>query len=223
MNKKIVMAVGLFVAVGIAFLFLPVGKWIDSLKGTIESLGWIGPIAFVVLYAVFTMALIPGSALTLGAGAIFGLGWGIVIVILGSNLGAFGSFVLARTLLHQRVEDWAKSQPRFQAVSDAVAKGGLKIIVLLRLSPVFPFTMLNYLLGLTNISAANYALGNLVGMLPGIVAFVYLGTLPGAVSGASNGGQGSIRYVFYGVGLIATIAVTVLVTRMARRELAKQT
>ena len=221
-NKKIVLCVILFVIVGIAFMFLPVGKWLESLKHYIEALGWLGPLVFVLLYAIFTMALIPGSALTLGAGAIFGLGWGIALVVLGSNLGALGSFLLARTLLHKRVEEWSKSQPRFQAVSETVAKGGLKIIVLLRLSPIFPFTMLNYLLGITRVPIPQYAFGNLIGMLPGIVAFVYLGTLPTAMAGASNGGQSTVRYVLYGVGLLATIAVTVIITRMAKRALARQ-
>ncbi len=214
-NAKLVFIAAIILAVGVAFLFLPVRQWFTQLQGHIENLGPLGPIVFVLSYVVLTLFLIPGSALTLGAGAIFGLWRGAVIVIIGANLAALCSFLLARTFLRERVEQWAKGNPRFAALDRAIGREGFKMALLSRLSPIFPFTLLNYFLGLTKVRLGSYVLANLIGMLPGTFLYVYLGA---TARDALTGGSGLLVKA---VGLAATIAVVALVTRTARRAMAQ--
>lgn len=198
---------------GLGFLFLPVRHWFAQFQGVIESLGALGPLVFVLAYVVLTVLLVPGSALTLGAGALFGLWWGALIVIIGANLAALCAFLLARSFLRARVEQWAQAHPRFAALDRAIGRDGFKMVLLLRLSPIFPFTLLNYLLGLTTVRTGAYVLANLIGMLPGTFLYVYLGaTARAALTGASG-------WLVKTIGLLATIAVVWLVTRTARRAL----
>lgn len=200
-------------AIGVGFLFLPARQWFAQFQVVIESLGPIGPLVFALAYIILTILLVPGSALTLGAGALFGLWWGALTVITGANLAALCSFLLARTFLRARVEQWAQGRPRFAALDRAIGRAGFKMVLLLRLSPVFPFTLLNYLLGLTTVRTGAYVLANLLGMLPGTFLYVYLGaTAREALTGASG-------LLVKAVGLLATIAVVALVTRTARRAL----
>lgn len=200
-------------ALGLGFLFLPVREWFAQFQGVLESLGPLGPIVFVLAYVVLTVLLVPGSALTLGAGAIFGLWWGALIVISGANVAALCAFLLARTFLRARVEQWAQGNPRFVALDRAIGREGFKMVLLLRLSPVFPFTLLNYLLGLTTVRTGAYVAANLMGMLPGTFLYVYLGaTARAALTGATG-------WLVKAIGLLATIIVVWLVTRTAREAL----
>ncbi|MBF2097345.1 MAG: TVP38/TMEM64 family protein, partial [Gloeomargaritaceae cyanobacterium C42_A2020_066] len=185
----------------------------------LERLGPWGPAGFVVAYALGTVAVIPGSLLTLGAGALFGVVQGSVYVLLGATLGAALAFGLARTLLRRRVVGWWGGRPLFRAVDRAVAQGGWWVVLLLRLSPLFPFAALNYALGITGVRFRDYLVAS-VGMVPGTVMYVYLGATAGDLAQVSLGrptGWGPI--LLNGLGLLATIAVTVLITRRARREL----
>lgn len=214
-NARVGLVILLALVVGVGFLFLPVREWFAQFQNVIESLGPIGPIVFALAYVVLTVLLVPGSALTLGAGAIFGLWLGALTVIVGANLAALCSFLLARTFLRARVEQWAQANPRFAALDRAIGRAGFKMVLLTRLSPVFPFTLLNYFLGLTTVRLSSYVLANLLGMLPGTFLYVYLGaTARAALTGASG-------WFVKAVGLLATIAVVALVTRMARRALSQ--
>ncbi len=214
-NTKALLIALIVIAAGIGFLFLPVRPWFLLLQDQIESLGAIGPVVFALAYVVLTVLLVPGSALTLGAGAIFGLWLGAVTVIVGANLGALCSFLLARTFLREKVERWAKANPRFAALDAAIGREGFRVVLLSRLSPVFPFTLLNYLLGLTKVRTSSYVAANLIGMLPGTFLYIYLGaTAREALSGSSG-------LLVKAVGLLATIAVVVLITRAARKALAQ--
>jgi uncharacterized membrane protein YdjX (TVP38/TMEM64 family) len=214
-NVKLLIIAGLVFAVGTGFQFLPVREWLIRFQDYIDHFGPLGPIVFALIYVVLTIFLIPGSALTLGAGAIFGLWRGAVTVIIGANLGALCSFMLARTFLRNKVEQWAKGNPKFDALDSAIGREGFKMVLLSRLSPVFPFTLLNYLLGLTKVRVKTYVLANLIGMLPGTFLYVYLGaTARGALTGSSG-------LIVKAIGLAATIAVVALITRTARRALAR--
>src|SRR5262249_7749343 len=166
-------------------------------------------------YVLFTGLLIPGSALTFMAGHIFGLWKGLIVVIIGANLGALCSFLLARTFLRQRVAEWAAVNPKFAMLDKAVDREGFKIILLSRLSPAFPFTLLNYLLGLTTAKTRLYVLANLIGMLPGTFLYVYLGATS---QQALTGRKGLFSAM---LGLVATVAVVVMITRLARRAMAE--
>ena len=212
---------GIVVAVAIGSLFLPVREWFDAARGYIDGLGAAGPVVFVLCYALLAVCLVPGSALTIGAGALFGLWKGLVLVVLGANLGAICSFALARTLLRERVQRWAAESPRFDALDRAIGREGFKMVFLSRLSPAFPFTLLNYLLGLTKVRPTTYVAANVVGMLPGTFLYVYLGYLGPTVATGDGGGVDLYKKALLAVGLVATVAVVVVVTRAARRAIAE--
>jgi uncharacterized membrane protein YdjX (TVP38/TMEM64 family) len=214
-NTKALLIALVIVGIGIGFLFLPVRQWFLQLQGQIESLGAVGPVVFALAYVVLTVLLIPGSALTLGAGAIFGLWLGAITVIIGANLGALCSFLLARTFLREKVARWAEANPKFAALDRAIGREGFKMVLLARLSPVFPFTLLNYFLGLTKVRTSSYVIANLIGMLPGTFLYIYLGA---TAREALTGGPGALVKV---IGLLATIAVVTLITRVARKAMAE--
>ena len=216
-KKAIVLGI-LFVALAVGFLFLPVREWFTALQVYVDRLGPLGPVIVAAAYVLLTVLLIPGSALTIGAGTVFGLWTGLAVVVVGANLGALGSFLLARTLLRDKVGEWAKANPRFDALDRAIAKEGFKMVLLSRLSPAFPFTLLNYLLGLTKVSVGSYVLANLIGMLPGTFLYVYIGA---TLSSGLSDGAGLFKQILLGVGLLATVGVVILVTRAARRAIAE--
>ena len=220
-NLKTILIVVIFLAIGIGFLFLPIREWFLQLEGQVRSLGIAGPVLVAFAYSLMTVLLIPGSALTIGAGTIFGLKLGVLVVIFGANIGAFCSFLLARTFLREKVARWAKSNPKFNSLDRAIGREGFKMVLLSRLSPAFPFTLLNYFLGLTGIRTGSYVLANILGMLPGIFLYVYIGaTARDALAGEMTGGAGLFQQSLKYVGLAATIAVVVVVTRVARKAMA---
>src|SRR5882724_7156587 len=196
----------------------------DLLK---EALDWIGklgpwgPVIFVGLYVVATVLFIPGSVLTLGAGAVFGVALGAVYVSISATLGATAAFLVGRYLARDAIARKIEKHETFAAIDRAVADEGWKIVLLTRLSPVFPFTLLNYAFGLTRVKLSHYVLASWLGMIPGTVMYVYLGSLLNV--GAGHRQRTTGEWVLYGVGLLATVTVTVFVTRLARRALAKKT
>ncbi|MDX2185235.1 MAG: TVP38/TMEM64 family protein [Gemmatimonadaceae bacterium] len=196
--------------------------WIAAAPETLRGLGPWGPVAFVAAYAAATVAFVPGSALTLAAGAIFGLGQGVVLVFVGATLGSSLAFLVARTIARGAIERRLAGNAKFEAIDRAVARDGRRIVLLLRLSPAFPFALLNYGLGLTRVSFRDYVIAS-VGMLPGTVLYVYYGKVAGDVArlaGGASAPRGLEYYLTVGVGLAATIAVTVLIANTARRALA---
>jgi uncharacterized membrane protein YdjX (TVP38/TMEM64 family) len=192
----------------------------DRLKQGLDWVGQLGawgPVIFIGLYLVATVLFVPGSALTLGAGALFGVAWGSVYVSLGSTLGATAAFLVGRYLARNAIARKIEGNPRFAAIDMAVANEGWKIVGLTRLSPVFPFTLLNYAFGLTRVKLSHYVLASWIGMMPGTVMYVYLGSLAKAATSTHTRTTG--EWVLYGVGLFATVLVTVLVTRIAKKAL----
>lgn len=186
----------------------------------IRDLGPWGPVGFVVLYVAATVLLVPASILTLGAGAVFGVGRGVVTVWIGATLGATAAFLIGRYLARDAVARRLAAYPSFAAIDTAVAREGWKIVGLTRLSPALPFIVLNYAFGLTRVSLRDYVLASWLGMLPGTVMYVYLGSLAGnlATLGAART-RTPTEWGLYVVGLLATVAVTVYVTRLARGAL----
>lgn len=184
----------------------------------LRSLGPYAPLAFVLLYIVSCLAGVPGTPLTLAAGWLFGLLWGTVWVSLASTLGATGAFLVSRYVARGAVSRWVTRYPRADAIDKALAEQGVFAVLLLRLSPVLPFNVLNYLLGVTRISLPAYVLGSWVGMLPGTFMYVYAGSLLREIGDAAVGQQAphALRIVAALVGFVATVAVTLLVTRRAR-------
>ena len=186
----------------------------------IEGLGPWGPVLFVAIYIVATVLFLPGSALTLGAGALFGVGLGSALVSIGSTLGATASFLVGRYFARAWVAKKIEGNAAFAAIDRAVAAEGWKIVGLTRLSPAFPFSLLNYAFGLTQVRLRDYVLASWIGMMPGTVMYVYLGSIA-RVAGDRHRTPG--EWTLLGLGLAATIAVTVVITRIARAALAKRT
>ena len=213
--------VGIVAIIALAALGRQFGVFLDGFVEWVEGLGALGPIAFILGYVAATVAFIPGSVLTLAAGAIFGLGQGVLYVMIGATTGASVAFLLARSVARDAIAQKLAGNPRFAAIDRAVGREGLKIVVLLRLSPVFPFNMLNYGLGLTNVRFADYVLAS-VGMLPGSLLYTYSGFVAGDVvrlAGGAGAARGPEYYAVVALGLAATIAVTTIVTRTARRAI----
>jgi uncharacterized membrane protein YdjX (TVP38/TMEM64 family) len=203
--------------------------WADLQGQLVEALAWIdglgaiAPLAFILLYIVITVALLPASVVTLGAGAVFGVVKGTALVFVGAMGGAIAAFLVGRYLARGWVAQQLVHRPRFQSIDEAIARDGRRIILLLRLSPVFPFTLLNYGLGLSQISLKDYVVGT-VGILPGTLMYVYLGSLVGnlALVGTDNSPPAeavAVQWTIRLVGLLATVAVTLSITRIARQSL----
>ena len=195
------------------------GGRIDEFRAWIDGLGAAGPIAFIAAYALGVVAFLPGAALTLAGGGIFGLVKGTAIVFTAAVLGSTLAFLIARYVARDFVAARIAGNAQFAAIDRAIGQQGRKIVFLLRLSPVFPFSFGNYALGLTRVSLGDYVLGA-VGMLPGTFLYVYIGSLAGDVAAAASGGADAGKTVLTAVGLAATALVTVLVTRIARKALA---
>ncbi|CAN5193570.1 hypothetical protein BH20GEM2_BH20GEM2_19780 [soil metagenome] len=219
---------GAIAVVGIGALFLFgrfAGGYIPRFTRWVDGLGAWGPVVFVVGYALATVFFIPGALMTLAAGAIFGLVEGTLYTIVAATLGACAAFLVSRYLARDSVERRLAVDERFEKVDKAIRGEGLKVIFLLRLSPIFPFVFLNYALGLTAVRFRDYAFACL-GMLPGTLLYVYYGKAAGeaaALAGGADVERGTEYYVFLGVGLLATVIATWIVTRTARRALERQT
>ena len=214
----------LYVTVGIALVlslkYFHVQDWLKAALVWIGKLGPWAPAIFVCLYVVATVLFIPGSVLTLGAGAVFGVALGSMLVSISATLGATAAFLVGRYLARDAIARKIERNDKFAAIDHAVADEGWKIVLLTRLSPVFPFTLLNYVFGLTRVKLSHYVLASWIGMIPGTVMYVYLGSL--VQVGAGHRARTTGEWVLYGVGLLATIAVTIFVTRVARRALASK-
>ncbi len=220
--KSLIYLGGFIVLIAAAILAFKYFHGQESLKQSIHWVGqrgpW-GPIIFIAIYITAAVLFIPGSVLTLGGGAVFGVVWGSVYVSIGSTLGATCAFLVGRYLLRNSITRKVEGDKRFAAIDKAVAKEGWKIVGLTRLSPVLPFTLLNYAFGLTQVKLRDYILASWIGMMPGTVMGVYLGSLAQAATGERTRSTG--EWVLYGVGLLATVVVTVFVTRLARKALPK--
>jgi uncharacterized membrane protein YdjX (TVP38/TMEM64 family) len=224
LNRRALALLALLGAAIVLVLLLPVRDAIGAALAWSEANREVAWLAFVVLYVLATVCFVPGVPLTLAAGAIFGLGVGAVLVSVGSTLGATAAFFVGRTIARDWVSARIAAWPRFRALDRAVGSRGFWVVLLTRLSPAFPFFLLNYAFGLTAVKPREYVLGSWLGMMPATVAYVYAGTLAASVSQALAGKAqvGAAGWVLLAVGLAATIAVTVLVTRVAGGYLARE-
>ncbi|WP_240039126.1 MULTISPECIES: TVP38/TMEM64 family protein [Okeania] len=190
----------------------------------IESLDVWSPIAFIIIYNLATLLLIPGLVLTIGGGVIFGVIWGAIYVFFASTLGATIAFIIGRYISRDWVCQQLHQHPKFQVIDRAVIKAGFKIVFLTRLCPLFPFNLLNYAFGVMQVSLKDYILGSL-GMIPGTVMYVYIGSIVGDITliGTSQQPTNSTvevtKWIINIVGLIATVLVTIYITRQANKAL----
>jgi uncharacterized membrane protein YdjX (TVP38/TMEM64 family) len=213
------------VALGVAAVMvigwlLPVDDWLEQAQSWAARMGFLGGVVFGLVYVVGALLFVPGSVLTLGAGLVFGLAWGVVVASASATATAAAAFLITRYLARDRVARLARRHEKFAAIDEAVREKGWKVVALLRLSPLVPFSLSNYLFGLTAIDFWPYVLASWAAMLPGTILYVYLGAAGGmAVGGARK--QSPWEWALLVGGLLATVIVTVILTRTARLELEK--
>ncbi len=182
----------------------------------IESIGIIGKFLFVLIYILACVLLIPGSPLTIGGGATFGFWNGLLLVSIGSILGAVAAFLISRYLARDFIERKLNRNHKFSTMDSAITKEGWKIVFWARLSPIIPFFLLNYALGLTKIRLHTYIISSWAGMIPGTVLYTYVGSLGKSILTA---GSSPVDWIILGIGLIATVCVTLIISRIARKSL----
>jgi uncharacterized membrane protein YdjX (TVP38/TMEM64 family) len=220
MNLRVFICVALIGGCLMAAHYFGTGP-LSELLQWISGLGSTAPLVFIPLYIVACVLFIPGSILTLSAGFLFGVVRGSIYVSVAATLGATLAFLIGRYFARQWVAAQLANYPRFKAVDEAVAREGWKIVALTRLSPVFPFNLLNYAFGLTKVGLRDYVVASWAGTLPGTILYVYLGSLAGDLTRVATGGteRTPAEWAFYAIGLLATVAVTVYVTRVSNHAL----
>ena len=220
--KPIVLAVMIVVMLATVAL-LPVTEWLTLGIAWIEAHPTLAWIAYVATYIVATVFVIPASILTLAAGFVFGLPLGVVLVSIGSVLGASAAFLVGRFFVREWVAKRIAGLPRFQALDRATRHEGFVIVFLTRLSPLFPFNIINYGLALTSVRFRDYFFASWIGMLPVTILYVYIGSVAKDLTELTSGGvQGGMAgRVLLFAGLAATVLLTILVTRKATRVLSR--
>jgi uncharacterized membrane protein YdjX (TVP38/TMEM64 family) len=219
---RLIALMAIVIALFLAMRFLPVQQWLRSFNDWLGQMGVAGIFIFIGVYALATVLLAPGAILTIGAGFAFGLWKGFLAVSAGATLGASLAFLVARFIARDKVEAIAKGNEKFRKIDNAIGKQGAKLVFLLRLSPVIPFNLSNYFYGLTGVKFWPYVLASWVGMMPGTLLYVYIGTVGKAAVSAAAGEEmkhGWQYWTFLSVGLAATITATIWITKIARDAL----
>lgn len=219
MNRRaLILLLALSVLI-IAVWLLPAREWLIQSTDWAQAhprIAWAGFILAYILAAVF---MVPGSILTLAAGVLFGVGLGVALVSLASTLGACCAFLVGRFFAREWVETRLEAMPRFRALDRAVARRGWLIVLLARLSVVIPYNLLNYALGLTNVGFGAYLFGTLVGMLPAILLYVYLGSVAGSLASLEQAGAPMIPQSLFIAGLVVTAMLILVIARLTARAL----
>jgi uncharacterized membrane protein YdjX (TVP38/TMEM64 family) len=222
-SRKARYVVGALVAAAAAgaVAVLPVERWALFVVGAVRETGFAGVLLYALVYVAATLLLLPGSILTAGAGFVYGPLWGALLVSPVSVLGATLAFLLGRGVARGWVVRRLRANTRVAAIDEAVAQHGLRLVVLLRLSPLVPFNLLNYALGLTRVRLRDYVIGSALGMLPGTVLYVYLGSTIAEASQLAAGVRptGLAGRLLYWLGLAASLLVVAVTTRLARNAL----
>jgi uncharacterized membrane protein YdjX (TVP38/TMEM64 family) len=195
------------------------GEMFSSMLDRIRGMGALAPVLFIILYILGAILFIPGSILTIGGGVLFGLLWGSIYVSIGATIGATAAFLIGRYLARNWVRRQLEGNRKFAAIDEAVGREGWKIVLLTRLSPVFPFNLLNYAFGLTAVKLRDYFLATWIGILPGTVLYVYLGSLGGNLANSGKSHHTPAQWALDIVGLLATVGVAVYASRLASRAL----
>jgi uncharacterized membrane protein YdjX (TVP38/TMEM64 family) len=218
---KLVVLALIVCGLAVASIFLPVKEYLIAMLEWTQGLGFWGPFFVAAFYILACVLLLPGGIITLAAGFLFGVVTGTITVSVGSTLGATAAFLVGRTFARDWVRRKVAGRPKFAAIDRAVGEQGFKIVLLTRLSPIFPFNMQNYAYGLTGVKLWKYMLASWIGMLPGTLAYVYIGSglrsLTEVAAGEVEGGW--VQRAFFWGGLAATLVVMVVVTRIASRAM----
>jgi uncharacterized membrane protein YdjX (TVP38/TMEM64 family) len=206
----------LLIGLALAWTFLPVKEWVLLFTSWVRSFGAFGMLIFAVAYFFAVVALAPAGLLSVAAGLLFGA-WGFPIVVAAATAGAVLAFLIGRYLAREKVKRAVRKRPVLEAIDQAVREEGWKIVVLLRLTPLVPFNIQNYALGVTDVRLMPYALGTFFGIMPGTALYVYLGAIGEAAARGESGGL--LQTSFLSIGLITTIVVVVVIGRKAKAKL----
>tara|TARA_B100000927_G_scaffold22630_1_gene17192 strand:- start:16 stop:720 length:705 start_codon:yes stop_codon:yes gene_type:complete len=221
MPKKMLAFATLVLAVILSAVYLPVAEMLIGLFDWVDANRSISWLVYIVFYVLATVLVLPGSLLTLAAGFLFGLGYGFAIVSFASTTGATCAFLVGRFLARDWVAAKLQALPRFSALDKAVGEQGAVVVLLTRLSPLFPFSLSNYGFGLTRVKLGHYVLASWLGMIPGTVLYVYLGSIASNLTSIFTGDLADLpasNWLFY-LGLVATVVLTIAITRIATRAL----
>jgi uncharacterized membrane protein YdjX (TVP38/TMEM64 family) len=208
--------IGLIILILIAAKVFGLGERMGALRDWIQAMGPMGPAVFILLYAVAVVAALPGSALTVAAGALFGSVLGVIVVSIASTLGASLSFLVGRYFARGAVAGWLSNKETFQKLDRLTEEQGAVIVAVTRLVPIFPFNLLNYGFGLTRVPFWTYVFWSWLCMLPGTVLFVV-----GADVVTKAIVQGEVPWLPVGA-LVVTAAVLALLVKRARKKLSGQ-
>ena len=223
-NIKLILFITIIVTLFFASIWLPLGSIIQNFVSWVKELGPLGMGVFALAYVFTTILMLPGLIFTLSAGFLYGPLYGFLIVSPASVVGATCAFLLGRYAFGDWVNAKIAKNQKFTNISEAVAREGFKIVFLLRLSPLFPFNLLNYGLGLTKVSTTRYILASFLGMIPGTFMYVYIGSIATHIEDIIRGNtnQTGGQTILYWIGLLATLIVTIVITKIAKKALSKQ-
>jgi len=216
-NKLGQYMLGASVLFGVVLLWnwLPVGEWVGALRAWILELGTTGVLVFFAAYIVFTILMIPVSFLSLSAGLAYGI-WGFPLIIISATSAATIAFLLGRHIARDRVARWLNRSPRLTAINKAVSAGGWRVVGLLRMSPLIPFSIQNYLLSVTNIGLLPFIAASALAMMPTSALYIYIGNV-----GRAAGDAGPVQWFILAVGLVSTLLVVWYVGKRANALLAE--
>jgi len=195
--------------------FSPIVTWWPVLMEWIDGLGPWGYVVFILLQAAATVGLVPTLLLGIGAGFVYGFWVGMLLLSIGATLGGFASFFISRALGREWVAHLVARNPKYAAIDDAVGREGWKIVLLTRLSPGLPFTVLNYFFGITKVSFASFATASYAGMIPRFIMYAYAGSVANGLT-LADAVPMYARVVMPLTGLIVTIVGTALVAKLIR-------
>jgi uncharacterized membrane protein YdjX (TVP38/TMEM64 family) len=208
-----------FLAIG---RVLPIGDWLVASSSYLRHTGSIGIVGFILAYTVGAFLFVPAAMFTFVAGFSLGAGYGVLVAIPGIATSSFLVFLLARTLLRKNVEGWLSRDPRFLVLDRLLARLGPRAVVLLRFSPISPFSILNYAFGLTGIPKRHYLVATCIGTIPGSIFFAQLGAVAphlGCIAEGRLPDGGLAQTIMLLVGLVLTALVGLWLAVIAKRAL----
>jgi|KBSMisStaDraftv2_1062788.scaffolds.fasta_scaffold07832_5 uncharacterized membrane protein YdjX (TVP38/TMEM64 family) len=213
--RKSTYLVALIMVAAFGWLLVPHHHWVRLVQEWLSELGPWAPLIFVAIHVIAIVALIPGAVFSVAAGVLYGP-WGFALAVLGATIGASAAFLIARYFARRRVGELIAARPRLDAVRAAVNDEGWRIVFLFYVSPFAPFSVQNYLFGISDIRFTHFFSAMLFGIVPGTLLDVYLGI----VGSAATGGHVSVlKWASYAVGIIASVLAAWLVARKARATL----
>lgn len=205
-----------------AYVFLPLKDWLSAIAIELRALGALGFVVFVGTYVGASLLLLPAALLSIGAGFAWGALGGFAVAVPCATLAASAAFGISRHGFSGAVRTWLLKRPRLHAVERTVNERGPSLVLLLRLSPVLPFPVLNYLFGLTRIRYRAFGLATFFGMMPITLMWTYVGSIGATLGGLDGPGSsevGTLKIIVGVVGGLITVGVTLWVGRAARQAL----